>query len=68
MCTEKDDASIVDTIIAMARHMGLEVVAEGVETKDQLELLKSLGCPNYQGYYFSPPGTADEFKQLLLAA
>ncbi|WP_404360014.1 EAL domain-containing protein [Methylotuvimicrobium sp. KM1] len=68
MCTEKDDASIVDTIIAMARHMGLEVVAEGVETLDQLELLKSLGCPNYQGYYFSPPGTADEFKQLLLAA
>lgn len=60
-----DDASIVQAIVSLAHSLKLKVVAEGVETAEQLEFLKSLGCDQYQGYYFSRPLTADAFEQLL---
>jgi len=40
----------VDTILAMARHLGLKTIAEGVETKEQLDFLMTQGCNRYQGY------------------
>ncbi len=59
--TEKsEDAAIVSTILAMARQLNLETVAEGVETQAQYEWLKSRGCTTIQGYYFSRPLPAPE--------
>ncbi|MGK7346095.1 MAG: putative bifunctional diguanylate cyclase/phosphodiesterase [Candidatus Nitrospinota bacterium M3_3B_026] len=62
---EPDDAAIVATIISMAKNMGLKVVAEGVETAEQLAFLKERGCDEAQGYYFSRPVPAGEFLELL---
>ncbi|MBF0110327.1 MAG: EAL domain-containing protein [Magnetococcales bacterium] len=60
-----DDASIVTSIISMARAMNLEVVAEGVETAAQLAFLARQNCAQAQGYFFSRPVPADEFLELL---
>ncbi len=60
-----DDASIVRAIVSLAHSLRLKVVAEGVETLEQLEFLKSLGCDQYQGYYFSPAVPANDFAKLL---
>lgn len=57
-----NDCILVDTIVAMARHMGLSVTAEGVETKEQREFLAGLGCDLYQGFLFSKPIPIDEFE------
>jgi diguanylate cyclase (GGDEF)-like protein/PAS domain S-box-containing protein len=54
-------------VITMAHNLGLQVVAEGVETAAQAALLKELGCDLAQGYYFSPAVSAAEFRQLLTA-
>lgn len=59
------DASIVRAIISLAHSLQLKVVAEGVETTEQLKFLKSLGCDQYQGFHFSPPLPAQEFAELL---
>ena len=64
---DPNDAAIVDTIIAMARHLGMGVIAEGVETRAQLDFLREKGCPAFQGYYFSRPLPADEYAELLQA-
>ncbi len=68
--SDANDAAIVETIISMARHLGLEVVAEGVETEQQLHFLKQQGCHIFQGYRFSKPlpGSAllDELTQAAL--
>jgi len=55
ICTNHEDNILVSTIIAMSKALGKEVVAEGVETKEQLQLLIELGCDYIQGYYFSKP-------------
>jgi diguanylate cyclase (GGDEF)-like protein len=57
---DKDDAAIVNTIVAMARSLRLEVVAEGVETRAQLDFLRASGCARMQGYLFAPALAADE--------
>ena len=59
------DASIVQAIISLAHSLRLKVVAEGVETPDQLRFLRSLGCDQYQGFHFSPPLPAIQFAELL---
>jgi EAL domain-containing protein (putative c-di-GMP-specific phosphodiesterase class I) len=56
-----DDVAIARTIVAMAKSLGLATVAEGVETVEQLELLKTMGCDQIQGYFFSRPLSADDF-------
>jgi diguanylate cyclase len=60
-----DDLSIVTAIISLAHSLHLKVVAEGVETAEQRELLKNLGCDQYQGYCFSPAVPSEEFTVLL---
>jgi diguanylate cyclase (GGDEF)-like protein/PAS domain S-box-containing protein len=55
------DATVVEAIIAMAHRLGIRVIGEGVETRDQLEFIRLRGCDLAQGYYFSPPLPADEF-------
>jgi len=57
---------LVSTIITMAQNLGLSVIAEGVETEEQLALLQKQGCDEYQGYLYSKPLPAEEFIQLLL--
>ncbi len=57
---------ILQFIIALARWMHLSVVAEGVETQEQLERLKEIGCDYVQGYYFARPMPCREFKELLV--
>jgi len=59
------DASIVQAIISLAHSLRLKVVAEGVETSDQLKFLRSLGCDQYQGFHFSPPLPANQFAELI---
>jgi diguanylate cyclase (GGDEF)-like protein len=61
-----DSITIVSAIIAMAKELKVKTLAEGVETKAQLEFLKSKGCDYMQGYYFSKPLEASFFTQLLL--
>jgi diguanylate cyclase (GGDEF)-like protein/PAS domain S-box-containing protein len=64
--SNKADASIVNAIIAIAHGLGMEVTAEGVETKEQFVFLSSLGCDAFQGYYFSKPLPAEEFSVWLI--
>ena len=63
--TSGHDATIVSTIVAMAHSLGYGVVAEGVETEEQLALLHSLGCEEMQGYLFCRPVPATDFDRLL---
>jgi diguanylate cyclase (GGDEF)-like protein len=63
--TNPDDAAIVKSVIALAHSLRLKVIAEGVETAEQLDYLRSLGCDEYQGYYRSKPVTAAEFEALM---
>jgi diguanylate cyclase (GGDEF)-like protein/PAS domain S-box-containing protein len=65
LATDQNDQAIVLTIISMARSLQLEVIAEGVETLAQQELLERFGCTNYQGYLFSHPVPANELESLL---
>lgn len=64
--TDPNDAVIVQATIAMARSMGLKVIAEGVETEAQAGYLRTLHCDQIQGYYFSRPLPANEIMPLLL--
>jgi EAL domain-containing protein (putative c-di-GMP-specific phosphodiesterase class I) len=63
--TDPNDAAIVQTVIAMTEAMGLNVLAEGVETEAQLEFLDLRGCHAFQGYLFSKPVPLEAFEALL---
>jgi diguanylate cyclase (GGDEF)-like protein len=65
LMTHPDDASIVQAIISLAHSLKLKVIAEGVETPEQLGFLRSMGCDQYQGFHFSPPLVATEFENLV---
>ncbi|NQY88055.1 MAG: GGDEF domain-containing protein [Colwellia sp.] len=65
MSTNKDDNVLVATIIAMSKSLGKKVVAEGVETKEQLQQLTELGCDYIQGYYFSKPLPSESLVSYL---
>lgn len=65
LTTKTEDAAIVTTIILMAHALGFEVVAEGVETVEQLAFLRSHNCDYAQGFLFSKPVPADAFTRLL---
>jgi len=63
--SDPNDAAIVQTIIAMTEALGLEVIAEGVETEAQRKFLDLHGCHNFQGYLFSKPVPLSQFEELL---
>ncbi len=65
IASDPDDAIIVETIIAMAKHLQFDVIAEGVETREQLDFLTARGCYHYQGYYFAQPEPVDCFVERL---
>jgi len=63
---DEKDAHLVALILGIARSLKIPVVAEGVETEEQLKLLRELGCPLVQGFYFSKPLPADEFEEKVI--
>jgi diguanylate cyclase (GGDEF)-like protein/PAS domain S-box-containing protein len=65
IATDLNDSAIITAVITLAHSLKLRVTAEGVESREQLELLRSLGCDEVQGYYFSSPISADQFTSLL---
>ncbi len=67
VATNADDATIVGTIIHMGQNLNLDVVAEGVESEEQLAFLQSYDCSHVQGLLFGDPMSADSYLELLLA-
>ena len=65
MADDEDDAAIVRSTIDLGRNLGLDVVAEGVETEEVWDQLEALGCTIAQGYYLSPPVPPDELCDWL---
>jgi diguanylate cyclase (GGDEF)-like protein len=65
LLSNPDDASIVKAIISLAHNLRLRVVAEGVETSEQLSYLRELGCDQYQGFFCSPAVPAPAFEALI---
>ena len=65
LITDGSDQAIVHTIIAMAKSLSLDIIAEGVETEEQLKFLLNKGCTTYQGYLFSRPLPIRQFEDLL---
>jgi diguanylate cyclase (GGDEF)-like protein len=65
LLSNPDDVAIVKAIVSLAHNLRLGVVAEGVETVEQLEFLRELGCDQYQGFYCSPAVPADAFATFL---
>ena len=66
LLVDANDAAIVTTIIALAQSLGLEVIAEGVETQAQWDVLVSAGCHAYQGYFFSEPLPLEDFEEFAV--
>jgi len=65
IATDSNDSAIVHTIIAMAKSLNMSIIAEGVETKQQCQIILDNGCTNYQGYLFGKPMPIAEFDTLL---
>jgi EAL domain-containing protein (putative c-di-GMP-specific phosphodiesterase class I) len=65
LSSDRSDAAIVTAIIALGHSLGLNVIAEGVETATQLARLREMGCDEIQGYLFSRPVPAEEMTHLL---
>ena len=63
--TKPDNLVLCEAIIVMAHKLGLKVIAEGVESREQCDLLANCGCDFAQGFLFSKPVPADEFEILL---
>lgn len=62
---QRDNRIIIKAIIAMGHSLGKTIIAEGIETKEQFDLLKRYGCDQAQGYYFSPPVPVKDFTNFL---
>ena len=65
MPSDGNDAAIVSAIISMAHSLGLQVIAEGLETREQLEFLRKLGCDAIQGNYFSAAVLPSEIVRFM---
>ncbi|MDT7778862.1 MAG: hypothetical protein QOC99_1374 [Acidobacteriota bacterium] len=66
MSENNENTEIVRTIVVLAQNLGMDVVAEGVETNEQLVLLQKLNCENGQGYFFSKPVNSDGAEKIIL--
>ncbi|NTV94437.1 MAG: EAL domain-containing protein [Thiobacillus sp.] len=66
ICHDPNDEAIVRAILAMSQSLGLEVVAEGVETEEQRDLLHRYGCRHYQGYLYCKPGPVAAMERFLM--
>ncbi|MED3623355.1 EAL domain-containing protein [Neobacillus thermocopriae] len=66
--SDEKDAAITTTIIHLGKSLGLEVIAEGVEEKEQVTFLRNAGCHKIQGYYFSKPIPVDELEKMFLCS
>lgn len=60
-----EDGAIVSALITLARELKIQIIAEGVETQDQLEFLLSKGCKDFQGFYFSRPLQANKVYEFI---
>lgn len=67
LALRQNTVALCEAIIVMAHKLGMKVIAEGVETEQQRDILKAIGCDYGQGYLFSRPVPADEFERLLTA-
>ena len=67
METNMESLQIVNTIVVLARSLGLEVIAEGAETAAEVDRLRSMGCNFYQGFHFSAPVSEERLLSLLAA-
>jgi len=65
--SEKNSLAIISAIVAMGHSLGLNVLAEGVETEDQLQTLQSIGCDECQGFFFSKPNAPEQFVSRIAA-
>ena len=65
LALRNDPSTVTEAIIAMGKSLSLTVVAQGVETKEQAELLRERACDEFQGFYFSKPVSAQQFTELL---
>ncbi len=65
MLTDKATLILISSMIEMGHNLGYEIIAEGIETSDQLKMIKKLGCETVQGYLFSKPLCTDEIPHLL---
>jgi EAL domain-containing protein (putative c-di-GMP-specific phosphodiesterase class I) len=68
IATDSADRAIISAVTAMARDMKLGVIVVGVETGEQLEFLKSTGCQEVQGFLFSGPLPAEEFRKFIASS
>ena len=62
---DRKDMRMIEAVVSLARSLGLTTIAEGVETEEQLQALKALGCDIVQGYFFSKPLPAKEFESFV---
>ena len=60
--------AIVRNVIALSKRLGMEVVTEGVETKEQVEALREMGCDIFQGYYFAKPMSVWDYEEKYIPA
>ena len=65
IATDENDAAIVRSVISLGHQFNLQVIAEGVETQEQLDFLRARGCDEIQGYYLSRPLSTDEFALFI---
>ncbi|TAN75408.1 MAG: EAL domain-containing protein, partial [Gallionella sp.] len=63
--TARDDGAIANAVINLGHSLKMQVIAEGVETVEQLDYLRARGCDEMQGYYFSRPLPAEDFARLV---
>ena len=63
LTTDPDDAAIVQAIISLGHALDLRIVAEGVETQEQLDFLRANGCDEVQGYYLGKPAPAEHYNK-----
>ncbi|MNG12897.1 Phytochrome-like protein cph2 [compost metagenome] len=65
LAVDANDLALVETILAIGRNLGLECIAEGIESEEQLSMLRQRGCELGQGYFFSRPLNEENFRRWI---